>query len=164
MVAGTLNFVTMRKAITLMFALCQVTQGSTFRCVGGGGRHGDGESREPAETRATQATMRLCEGGAQGGPPHWEKPDPMGKEVQLPPLTPSSPSCWLPLVSSYSFFKVQPQSPCLWEAELIVAFPGLWQHLEQLCHSSGSYSHVCLPWGPQNKAWPLAGVDDHVFW
>lgn len=117
MVAGTLNFVTMRKAITLMFALCQVTQGSTFRCVWGGGRHGDGESREPAETRATQATMRLCEGGAQGGPPHWEKPDPMGKEVQLPPLTPSSPSCWLPLVSSYSFFKVQPQSPCLWEAE-----------------------------------------------
>lgn len=35
MVAGTLNFVTVRKAITLMFALCQVTQGSTFRGVCG---------------------------------------------------------------------------------------------------------------------------------
>ena len=36
-VAGTLNFVTVRKTVTWMFPLCQVTRDSSFRCVWGVG-------------------------------------------------------------------------------------------------------------------------------
>lgn len=74
------------------------------------------------------------EAGAQGGPLYWDKPDPVGKE--------ESPNCILPFQKTPTLgSRINPCISCA-----VAAFQAA------LYHSSGAYSCVCSPQGPENKA------------